>query len=239
MKCVYCNSDNKEGALFCASCGKKLGDNKVAFKRFCGKCGNSLKEGIMFCPNCGEKVEQQIQSSMDVSSDIAKPRVTIQEPKKASKKIVKGIVIAFLIIIAYIGIVTFVLEDEIFDLEEYMSKDKREWIDMGFKETGDYDEYDMCDDGNDASIIFEEGEPYILTIEESSVSIFHGVKLGDTQSEVEDMMKDDYEALEGGEDELVYKHKYKELWVGFEMEGGAVSQIIATTDGSFTNANDD
>lgn len=236
MKCEYCNSDNKEGALFCASCGKKLQENTKQSKKFCVNCGKPLKEDAVFCPSCGGKVKQQMPSSVDVSSDVTKPTITVQTSKKDKKKIVIGIVIALIAVVAYIGVWLFLLRDEIFDLEEYMSKDKQEWIDVGFQGEDDFEVYN---DGNDTTIIFDEGKPYILTIEKSSISSFHGVKIEDAKAEVKDKMKDSYETLEESEDELAYKHRNKELWVAFEMEGEIVNKIVATTDGTLLNVTDD
>ncbi len=56
MKCPHCSAVNKEGAKFCASCGKNMVavsvQDAVATKP-CLQCGHECKADAKFCPKCG------------------------------------------------------------------------------------------------------------------------------------------------------------------------------------------
>ena len=212
--------------------GQEAGEQVKTAQRYCTSCGKPLDEHVAFCPNCGAKVGQPVQPAATISPVEANSVVTKEAPKKSKKKLIVGITVALVAVIAVIAVWIVLNLDEILDLEEYMSKNKQEWIDIGFQGEDDYEVYY---DGDDTTIMFEEGKPYILTIKKESIYNFHGVKIGDTKSDVENIMKDNYEAVEGGEDELVYKSKSKDIWVGFEMEGDVVSQILSTTDETLLN----
>lgn len=49
ISCPHCGSENRNGAKFCNSCGKKL----IIEKKNCPKCGNAVNSSAKFCPNCG------------------------------------------------------------------------------------------------------------------------------------------------------------------------------------------
>jgi ribosomal protein L40E len=52
MKCLKCNAEIDDNAMFCPECGSKI--EKPAF---CANCGAKLEDGATFCSNCGEKTQ--------------------------------------------------------------------------------------------------------------------------------------------------------------------------------------
>lgn len=67
MKCSNCQAENREGAEFCADCGKPLREEII-----CPECSNSNPIGKKFCDKCGHPLIRQ-------ASAITKPK-----PKKSS-----------------------------------------------------------------------------------------------------------------------------------------------------------
>lgn len=49
--CPYCGAKNEAGAIYCASCGKKLPAKPSA--NYCPKCGAKVEAGATYCPRCG------------------------------------------------------------------------------------------------------------------------------------------------------------------------------------------
>ena len=49
MQCPGCNTENREGAKFCASCGLRL-------ILACSQCGTELRASAKFCDACGAQV---------------------------------------------------------------------------------------------------------------------------------------------------------------------------------------
>ena len=49
MKCPKCNTDNVDGAKFCASCGGQLPVKQEQTKVFCQKCGAENLSNSKFC----------------------------------------------------------------------------------------------------------------------------------------------------------------------------------------------
>ncbi len=56
MFCPNCGANVQDGAMFCAGCGKPLG------QAVCSNCGAQIKPGVNFCPGCGKSVKGQEQS---------------------------------------------------------------------------------------------------------------------------------------------------------------------------------
>jgi class 3 adenylate cyclase len=46
MRCPHCQHENREGARFCAACGRSLASR-------CPTCGNQPPPGAAFCDHCG------------------------------------------------------------------------------------------------------------------------------------------------------------------------------------------
>ena len=70
MKCDRCQTENKEGAKFCAKCGTALSvmpANPTPETKLCPTCGKALKPDAKFCGGCGHKFEQAeaVQTSND------------------------------------------------------------------------------------------------------------------------------------------------------------------------------
>lgn len=56
MICKNCNTQNPDGATFCATCGTPVvQDNAVLNAHFCTRCGTSIPDNCSFCPVCGTK----------------------------------------------------------------------------------------------------------------------------------------------------------------------------------------
>lgn len=51
MKCSKCQTDNSEGAKFCAECGQSLQTEKI-----CSQCGKSNPLTSKFCDSCGNSL---------------------------------------------------------------------------------------------------------------------------------------------------------------------------------------
>lgn len=136
------------------------------------------------------------------------------------------IIQVIVVMIAVIAIWFMENRNEIFDLEKYMSKNKKKWIDIGFQGTDDPEVYHG---GRGMWIIFEKEKPQILTVGRKGLYNFHGIKVLDSQLAAENCIKDDYEVIEKDEGEVFYKHKREELWVVFKLEGDRVETILAIT----------
>lgn len=66
MNCSKCNSNLKEGAKFCTSCGAPVvvpsfSKNSEESASICKECSAPLKPNAKFCTSCGKKVEEQPQ----------------------------------------------------------------------------------------------------------------------------------------------------------------------------------
>lgn len=57
MKCLICNNENPDNAVFCVKCGKQLWVN-------CS-CGKKRQYGLKFCPHCGKKTEEQTKKERE------------------------------------------------------------------------------------------------------------------------------------------------------------------------------
>ncbi len=62
MKCPYCGNENKEGAKYCASCGRNL------------ECENGTEpagsRGFVYCPYCGERNEADAQFCLSCGNEL-------------------------------------------------------------------------------------------------------------------------------------------------------------------------
>ncbi len=63
MKCPKCNTDNVDGAKFCASCGGQLPVKQEQTKVFCQKCGAENLSNSKFCCSCGGGLRTKPQDS--------------------------------------------------------------------------------------------------------------------------------------------------------------------------------
>ena len=68
MKCPECGEELESGALFCWSCGCKIG-NGGATARYCMSCGEPLESGSKFCTNCGSKCGDTDNDTDDIYLD--------------------------------------------------------------------------------------------------------------------------------------------------------------------------
>ena len=62
MKCAVCQTENREGAKFCAKCGGAMGAAAVqadAHSTPCPACHNPCKPDAKFCPKCGHNFAAQ------------------------------------------------------------------------------------------------------------------------------------------------------------------------------------
>ena len=71
MKCVRCNADIEQDALFCPYCG-----TKVVYTRCCTKCGKPLDEDSDFCPYCGTK-QDSVNTESEQIEEVVQPQTTI------------------------------------------------------------------------------------------------------------------------------------------------------------------
>jgi hypothetical protein len=102
MKCQHCNSENANDAKFCVVCGEELKRSTEPLKRFCTECGQPLGADAVFCGNCGNSVEKKENVNRINSSSVhEKPIISFGTPKKDKKKIVIGIVVAVVAVLAY------------------------------------------------------------------------------------------------------------------------------------------
>ena len=53
--CPDCGAKNEAGAIYCASCGKKLPDLRTEYN-YCPKCGDKIDPGEVYCSNCGYRL---------------------------------------------------------------------------------------------------------------------------------------------------------------------------------------
>lgn len=118
--------------------------------------------------------------------------------------------------------------DESYNLENYMLKDKKSWVELGFQGEDDYEVYYS---ENGTRIVFEDGKPYILAMDKADIYNYHGVEIGGIKSEVKDAIQDSYDIITQSEEEIVCKDKNRNIWVAFGFIDGKVGTIIATTDG--------
>jgi len=78
VKCDQCQTENKEGAKFCAKCGTVLSAiqaKPMAETRQCPACGKALKLDAKFCGGCGHKFEQT------VSAQEPKVEIVVTQPE--------------------------------------------------------------------------------------------------------------------------------------------------------------
>lgn len=85
MKCDQCQTENKDGAKFCAKCGTVLSAiaaKPTAETRQCPTCGKALKLDAKFCGGCGHKFEQAV-SAQEPTVEIAvkQPEVLLVQPE--------------------------------------------------------------------------------------------------------------------------------------------------------------
>lgn len=53
MKCIHCNHENEENAVFCCSCGQRLAAVDESAAAICPKCQKKTEPGAKFCSCCG------------------------------------------------------------------------------------------------------------------------------------------------------------------------------------------
>jgi len=62
LACPECQTENREGAKFCRSCGANLGAKESApvahAARVCAKCSRPARFGDIHCVGCGEKLSE-------------------------------------------------------------------------------------------------------------------------------------------------------------------------------------
>lgn len=83
-KCIYCNSDVEEDALFCTSCGQQLPEQKK-----CIKCGKVIDEDYEWCASCGTK---------QVIEDELIQKEVICQPRKSNKTILIIVLLSVIIL---------------------------------------------------------------------------------------------------------------------------------------------
>lgn len=62
MKCSNCNSDLREGAVFCAVCGAPVPTEKPPVLGQCQFCDTEILEGELFCTGCGKPADVALPS---------------------------------------------------------------------------------------------------------------------------------------------------------------------------------
>lgn len=193
----------------------------------CSNCGTEFNEGI-FCPECGTRYETENREIK--SAGVNKQQVLQEKPQKEKYLPVKIGLICLIIAIAVFGFMCYVWQgSDSVDLEQYMTEEKQSWTKLGFQGEDDYEVY-RSEGGT--TIIFDDGKPYILTMDKADTYNYHGVEIGGTNSEVKEAMQDSYDVIIQDEAEIVYKDKNKNIWVGFVFVDGKVNTIVATTDES-------
>jgi len=86
VKCEQCQTENKQGAKFCAKCGAALSvtlDKPMAIEptKACPQCDKSLKLDAKFCGGCGYKFEQHAASQIvQVEIPVPKPEIYPVQP---------------------------------------------------------------------------------------------------------------------------------------------------------------
>ena len=81
MKCPKCESDNREGVIFCEECGAK-------FEIVCHSCKAKIPLGKKFCGECGQKLTPlSAQAPKEFSFDQKIEKIQKYLPKGLTKKI--------------------------------------------------------------------------------------------------------------------------------------------------------
>ncbi len=89
MKCVNCNSELKDSAKFCTSCGTPVVAVQAKAEPQveacgCANCGATLKPNAKFCTSCGTPVAAQQEMKSQVTKSVAEP----DEEKKSGEDMV-------------------------------------------------------------------------------------------------------------------------------------------------------
>ena len=71
MKCINCNHQNRDNAIYCKECGAKL-------ELICPNCGNKLDIESKFCDKCGKSLTKQNQKPET-------PRITTKQQQRDDK----------------------------------------------------------------------------------------------------------------------------------------------------------
>jgi predicted RNA-binding Zn-ribbon protein involved in translation (DUF1610 family) len=64
--CPYCGAENEAGAIYCASCGKKLPELRTEYN-YCPKCGEKNASGTAYCTNCGYRLSEPAETRPETS----------------------------------------------------------------------------------------------------------------------------------------------------------------------------
>ncbi len=74
MNCPYCQTDNRQQAVFCKECGRLLGTS-------CPNCGADLPDAAKYCDMCGHDLSQRVsrrEAPAETASQPAAPTVASQ-----------------------------------------------------------------------------------------------------------------------------------------------------------------
>jgi class 3 adenylate cyclase/tetratricopeptide (TPR) repeat protein len=80
MRCPHCQHENREGARFCAACGRALASE-------CPACGRQLQPGAAFCDHCGTRVAGAVPTTTPASLTLPSPTPHAYTPKHLADKI--------------------------------------------------------------------------------------------------------------------------------------------------------
>jgi class 3 adenylate cyclase len=80
MRCPHCQHENREGARFCAACGR-------AFASECPTCGRQPPPGATFCDHCGTRVGGAVPTTTPSSLTLPSPTPHAYTPKHLAEKI--------------------------------------------------------------------------------------------------------------------------------------------------------
>ena len=117
MKCTICGFDNTDKSKFCKKCGTKF--EKLSNVIFCRFCGKKAVLGTLYCTDCGKPLQypKKVEPKEDVREQeinhllVEKATVEndsmeiVEEKRKNSKKVIKWIVIGFILIAIIVSII--------------------------------------------------------------------------------------------------------------------------------------